>query len=580
MKYWLYVFLCLFAFTFCLQAKDRKTKEVRLKLVQTSDVHGNFYPYDFIRRQEGKGSLARVSAYVKEMRASYGKNLLLMDNGDILQGQPTAYYYNFIDTVSVHLTAQMLNYMGYDAGSMGNHDVETGHPVYDRWVSQCTFPVLGANVVRVSDGKPYLKPYVMMEREGVRIAILGMITPAVPNWLPEKLWEGLRFDDMEETARKWMPILREQEKADVVIGLFHAGTSPVVVSGKYRENASVTVARQVPGFDVVFAGHDHRRHCYKVENTAGNSVLIMDPGSRATVVSAVDIRLELKKGKVTGRQLEGALVDMDTYEPDADFMHRFAAQREEVQRFVSKEIGTLTQCISTKPAYFGPSAFVDLIHGMQLKLTGADVSFVAPLSLVAEIPAGRVTVADMFNLYKYENMLYTMRLSGREIKGMLEMSYAMWTNQMKSADDHLLLMEQSDGGKYRFVNFSYNFDSAAGIYYEVDVTKPVGEKVTILRMADGRSFDEQAYYKVALNSYRGNGGGELLTKGAGIPHDELSTRILDSTDKDLRYYLMSYIEQQQMLNPQPLHQWRFVPEEWTGPAAERDYRLLFGEEKD
>lgn len=576
MKHLVYIFVCLFAFTGCSLNKE---KEVRLKLVQTSDVHGNFYPYDFIRKRDGEGGLSRVSAYVKEMRKDYGKNLLLMDNGDLLQGQPTAYYYNFIDTVSVHLMAQMLNYMGYDAASMGNHDVETGHSVYDRWASQCKFPVLGANIVRESDGEPYLKPYLVVKRNGLRIAILGMITPAVPNWLPEKLWKGLRFEDMEETARRWMPVLRDKEKADIVIGLFHAGVNPVLVSEQYRENASVTVAQQVPGFDVVFAGHDHQTHCYKVENVEGDSVLIMDPGSRANVVSSVDLVLKVRKGKVVSKDVTGELVDMNQYAPDEEFMQKFATQREEVQHFVSKEIGTFTNGITTKQAYFGPSAFVDFIHEMQLKLTGADVSFVAPLSLAAEIPAGKVTVADMFNLYRYENMLYTMRLSGKEIKGMLEMSYAMWTNQMKNANDHLLLLEQNKKGKYQFVNFSYNFDSAAGIYYTVDVTKPAGSKVIIEKMADGRPFDENAYYKVALNSYRGNGGGELLTKGAGIPHDQLTERILDSTDKDLRYYMMEYIEQQQTLDPKPLNQWKFIPEKWVKPAAERDYRLLFGDNK-
>lgn len=127
-----------------------------------------------------------------------------------------------------------------------------------------------------------------------------------------------------------------------------------------------------------------------------------------------------------------------------------------------------------------------------------------------------------------------------------------------------------------FRNFSYNFDSAAGIVYTVDVTKPVGEKVNIISMADGSPFDMGKRYKVALNSYRGNGGGELLTKGAGIPQDKLKERILYSTDKDLRFYLMQYIEQKGVIDPQALGQWKFIPEEWTVPASRRDYELLFG----
>lgn len=228
-------------------------KVVRLKIVETSDVHGNFYPYDFIRRQPASGSLARVQAFVRQERLRYGDNLILLDNGDILQGQPSAYYYNYMDTVSPHLTAEMQNYMDYDAGTVGNHDIETGRAVFDRWAADCRFPVLGANVIDLSTGRPHFKPYVMLEREGVRIAILGMITPAIPMWLSENLWPGLSFEDMEATARRWMPVIREQEKPDLIIGLFHAGKKAVLMGGKYRDNASVEVACNVPGFDVVLA---------------------------------------------------------------------------------------------------------------------------------------------------------------------------------------------------------------------------------------------------------------------------------------------------------------------------------------
>ena len=192
-----FIIVLLFAFSLYLQAQIR---EVKLKFVETSDVHGNYYPYNFIEDKAWNGSLARVHAFVEKKREIYKDNLILVDNGDILQGQPTAYYYNFIDTVSIHLTADMMNYMGYNVGNMGNHDVEPGHAVYDRWIKECNFPVLGANIVRVSDGTPYLKPYEIIVRDGVKIAILGMITPAIPTWLPEALWQGLRFDDMEETA--------------------------------------------------------------------------------------------------------------------------------------------------------------------------------------------------------------------------------------------------------------------------------------------------------------------------------------------------------------------------------------------
>lgn len=555
-----------------------QTKEVKLKFIETSDIHGNYFPYNFITKESWSGSLARVYSFVEKEREKYKENLLLLDNGDILQGQPTAYYYNFIDTVSTHIAADIMNFMKYDAGNMGNHDVEAGHSVYDRWISACDFPVLGANIVYSSDGSNYLKPYQVFIRDSVKIVVLGMITPAVPTWLPERLWEGLSFEDMEETARKWMKFIRTEEKPDLVVGLFHSGRDAIRVAGLYNENASEEVAQKVPGFDIVFMGHDHLRSCYKVANVEGDSVLIIDPANNGKVVADVEVTLKWKDGALENKEITGVLTPVESYGVSGEFMQRFNSQYETVENFVSKKIGTFAESISTEPAYFGPSAFIDLIHTLQLALTNADVSFAAPLSFRSEIKKGDITVGDLFNLYKYENMLYVMELSGKEIRNFLEMSYAMWTNQMKSPHDHLLLFKEAFGEDERqtFKNYSFNFDSAAGIIYTVDVTKPQGRKVHVVSMADGTPFEESRLYKVALNSYRGNGGGELLTKGAGIPQDNLAGRIIFSTHRDLRYYLMEYIENRGMINPIPLYQWKFIPEDWVVPAAKRDYKLLFG----
>lgn len=568
----------IFALTSLLLAQER---EVKLKILQTSDVHGSYYSYDFTRRQEAAGSLAHVYSLVQKEREVYGDNLILLDDGDILQGQPTAYYHNYIDTVSPHLAAEMMNFMSYDAGNMGNHDVETGRDVFDRWAGDCRFPILSANMVDSATGNPHFKPYEVLERDGVKIVVLGMITPAVPVWLSESLWRGLRFDDMEETARKWMKIIRKKEKPDLVVGLFHAGSDAKLMGGRYRDNASVEVARNVPGFDVVLMGHDHTRACQKVCNVAGDSVLVINPASKGLLVSNVDVTLKLRKGKVVGKKIEGALSETEGYGVSEAFMQRFAPECETVRTFVSKKIGTITKDISTRPAYFGPSAFIDFIHELQLAISGADISLAAPLSYDAEIRKGDIFVNDMFNLYKYENMLYTMRLTGREIHGALEMSYDLWTNRMESPDDHILLFDEKrgEGDKARasFKNFSFNFDSAAGILYTVDVTKPRGERVTILSLADGTPFEMDRMYKVAVNSYRGNGGGELLTQGAGISQDELKGRVITSTDKDLRYYLMQYIERKKVIEPRALNQWKFIPEAWAKPAMERDYEFLFGQ---
>lgn len=551
---------------------------IKLKIVQTSDIHGNFFPYDFINRKAWGGSLARVHAFAEEQRKTFGENLILLDNGDILQGQPSVYYYNFIDTVSSHLCADMLNFMRYDAANMGNHDIETGHAVYDRWVKECNFPVLGANIIDTKTGAPYLPPYKIIERDGIKIAVLGLITPAIPAWLAENLWEGLQFEDMETSARKWVKIIQEKEKPDILIGLFHSGRDASKNTGKWNENASLTVAQNVPGFHIVLMGHDHRQFCQNVPNCEGNYVMAVNPGSNGNAVSDIDITIT-KNGNETNMNIDARLTDMNKYEPSQEFMAHFKKQYDDVDNFVKQKIGTITASLDTRPAYFGSSAFIDFIHTLQLAISGADISFAAPLSFDATIDKGDIYMSDMFNLYKYENMLYVMELTGKEIKDYLEYSYSIWTRQMTSPDDSLLLLKditpEEDKSHAIFANPSYNFDSAAGIIYTVDVTKPQGEKISISSMDDGTPFLMDKTYKVAINSYRGNGGGELLTRGAGIPQDQLHARIVFSTDKDLRFYLMEYIRKQGTLSPKALNQWRFIPDEWVKQAAKRDYDLLF-----
>lgn len=561
---------------------NAEKRQVKVRIIETSDVHGNFFPYDFINRQPGTGSLARVHSAVENARKELGKeNVILVDNGDILQGQPTAYYYNFIDTVSPHVASEMMDFMGYDLATLGNHDIETGHEVYDRWIKTSGHTVLGANIIDTRTGKPYVDPYKIIERNGLKIAFLGMITPGIPGWLPENLWEGLKFEEMLPSARKWVSYIRTYEKPDVIIGLFHSGRDHTKTTGDVIENASVLVAEEVPGFDVVMMGHDHSKYLDFVKNSDGRNVLVGNPANNADLLLTVDIEAEIDEtGKVGDLVIKGDISTVNNLSPSAEFMDRFEPQRKAVEDFVGRNIGELTVPMSTRNAYFGPSAFVDFIHSLQLAISGAQISMAAPLTFDATIPEGKISVSDMFNLYKYENMLYTMRLTGTEIKNYLEMSYDMWTRQMTSADDHLLNLRDTEANDMSHTGFrhpSYNFDSAAGIIYTVDVTKPKGEKITIISMADGTPFAPEKEYTVAINSYRGNGGGNLLTEGAGISKEDLKKRIVKSTDKDLRYYMMKYIEQQNTLTPKALNQWKFIPEDIVAPAAGRDRALLFND---
>jgi 2',3'-cyclic-nucleotide 2'-phosphodiesterase / 3'-nucleotidase len=555
-------------------------------IIETTDVHGVILPYDFIEKVKLNFSMASSFSYIRKIRKEKDATILL-DDGDNLQGQPEVYYYNYIDTVRPHFVSEVMNYMGYDAATVGNHDVEAGHAVYDRLVRDDRFPLLAANAVDIKTGRPYFKPYRMLEKDGIKIAVFGMVTPAIPEWLPPLLYSGIEFKDMVETARKWMPLILN-EKPDLVIGLFHSGwdraDAVLKLTDNLNENGSAAVAYNVPGFDIIFTGHDHKAANEKFVNMAGDTVLILNGGSRSEKLAEADITFYTRK--INGKRhfkMTGKLLNVSDFKPDPEFIEKFRPQFKEVDEYVNRPIGNSAATISSRDSYFGSSAFVDMIHSIQLSITGADISFAAPLSFDVQIRKGKVTVGDMFKLYRFENMLYTMSLSGDEIKKYLEYSYSEWLNTMKGPDDLLLKLRVGRNGKtvmsddkVWFKNQPYNFDSAAGIDYIVDVSRPDGDRVKITGFTDGRPFERNKLYKVAVNSYRGNGGGGHFKEGAGISGKELRKRLISSTERDLRYYMLKAIGEKRTIDPVALNNWKIVPEKWVKKAKSAEYPLLFG----
>jgi 2',3'-cyclic-nucleotide 2'-phosphodiesterase / 3'-nucleotidase len=561
-----------------------EAQTIKLKIIQTTDEHGAIFPYDFTDMKEIKSSLAQISTYLKDERSKNDQEVVVLSGGDILQGTPAVYYFNYEKIKVRHLYADVMNYMKYDAGAVGNHDIETGHAVYDRFKKQINFPWLAANAVEIKSGKPYFTPYTIIKRNKLRIAILGLITPHIPNWLPTQLWKGIKWEDMIASAQKWIRIIKQKEKPDMIIGLFHSGVDPTYGDQKadetLNENASRLVAEQVPGFDVVFVGHDHHGWNTRVTNVEGKTVNILGGTSGARDAAVANFTLTYDPiSKKWNKEIIGEIVESKNYLPDNEFLLKFQEQFDEVKNYVQRSIGTFTKTLTSRDALYGPSEFTDLINQVQLELTKADISFTASLSMTASIDEGKVEVGKMFKLYRYENFLYTVELTGKEIKDYLEFTAKIWFCQMKSENDHLLNFATDENGNIKIEQRSgfpllkyqsYNFDCAAGINYILDVSKPAGERITILSLSSGQSFDQNKKYKVAINSYRGNGGGGHLIQGVGLSKEELNKRIITSTDKDLRYYMMKWIEKRKTVTPQLIGNWKVIPEEWWLKGKEKD----------
>jgi 2',3'-cyclic-nucleotide 2'-phosphodiesterase/3'-nucleotidase len=602
------LFLILAFATAGMAAAQASPDKLSLTFIETTDIHGALFPYNFIKAAPMGNSLAQIATIVATERAKSGRELVLLDDGDALQGQPTVYYYNFQKTDAPHVWGQALNYLGYDAVGVGNHDIEAGHEVYDKLYKEVKAPVLCANAVR-ADGAPYFKPYTVIVRKGVKIAVLGMITPKIPDWLPPQFWSGMTFEDMVATAKKWVPIIQEKEKPDLLVGLFHAGVD-YSYGGTTRdtpsnENAAQLVAELVPGFDLVFAGHDHAgwdgqgwdpvaKKKIDVKGPDGRSVYIF--GARNAAASVAYVAVDLSRDKKTGRWnkvVTGYQLPTEGIAADKAFLAKFQGAYDEVRAWVDRPVGKLAGKITTRDSMFGDSAFVDLIHRIQLELSAdpamglkkAQISFAAPLTFDATIPSsadGTMYVRDMFNLYQYENFLYTMDLTGQQIKDFLEYSYKSWLATMPNEGNHLIALTKDKDGKTVTAAPSYNYDSAAGIVYTVDVTKPAGSRVSIAGLADGGAFDLGATYTVAINSYRGQGGGGHLTAGAGL--DKASVQKLKfvngATTKDLRFYLLKWFEKQQgAVRVDALGTWRILPEDLAAAGRAVDYPILYPEKK-
>lgn len=548
-------------------------KEVEIRIIHTTDVHGNLFTQDYINGTPMTGGMARLSTLMKEVRQQ-SPQALLLDGGDILQGEPITYYSNYIDTLKPNAVAVAMNYLKYDAATIGNHDVEPGHQTYDKFVQDATFPLLGANVINTKTGQPYFSPYKIFEQDGIRTLVIGFTTPAIPQWLPEHLWSGMRFDDVVESAKVWIPKLLKDEKPDVLIAMLHSGL--VNDNEDYLENAGEVLAQEVSGIDLILLGHDHRQANKWIKRSPTDSVLLLNPANHLDWAS--DIRIKVKKtrdGQIK-KQISASFADVNQYEADPEYSKALESYEQGVISFLGRKIGTLSDSVRAIDALRGASLYLNVVHQMQLYTAKADISFAAPLSIKTEIPSGDIYVRDLFKWCPFSNYLYTMELTGAEIKGYLEHSYGGWAAQMTSPESRLIAMcpDAKAGDKYKTLIPTYNFSSAYGLDYTVDVTKPAGKRVAITQLSNGQAFDLKKTYRVAVNSYRAGGAGGMLTVGAGIPKEALKGRIVAASQYDQFFSLLKYFEHEGTVKPSQATNWQFVPSAWVDQAAPRDIRFI------
>ena len=569
------IFLAASAIASCCGPKDG---EYTFRLLTTNDVHGRYFDSLYVA-DETVNALTNIAWYADSIRTADGPdNVILLDAGDCLQGDNAAYYFNYIDTASTHLYARMTEYIGYDAVVVGNHDIETGHKVYDRMVRTMKVPFLAANAIRTDDGKPYFQEYVTLKRHGLNITVIGFTNPNIKSWLSPGLWEGMTFESLIPMAQETVDRVVAKEKSDVVIVAVHAGTG--AGDGAVLESQGLDLFQSLRGVDFVVTAHDHRPVTYQ-----NDSICLINAGSHCRNLGVGTVTLKVENGEVVSRSLKAELLPVDKKNVDVKMHEVFREDFEAVKAFTLKEVGQLRTDLRTRDAYSGMSDYLNLIHTLSLGCTPAQISFAAPLTFNGFIESGTLVYNDLFTIYPYENQLFVVRMSGKEIKDYLEYSYNAWINTVSSSDDRLLkITDRPDprtGQKsWSFINRSYNFDSAGGLVYTVDVTQPYGQRVTVESLADGSAFEESSEYNVAMTSYRASGGGSIMREGAGIDTDNIASRVV-AYHPEIREILYDYlmnngeISPEKIGDPAVIGHWKFIPESLAEKALQRDMDLLF-----
>ena len=555
------------------------------ELICTTDVHGSVLNADFMHESTDVVSLANVMTYLRMARETPNQEVILLDNGDLLQGNPSMYYYNVRAIRDEHLATRVAQYMGYDAINLGNHDFECGEGIYyDHICKRCSATLLCANEIDTRTKKPMFKPYKVIERGGFRIAVLGLTHAGVTHWLSKAMFPHLQFSPMTESARYWIPKIRHDVNPDMLVVMFHCGadkTEFIDDKGETYIDGVEEVVSQFSNIDLVIIGHDHKYRNGKIADANGDSIPVVQPRPYAQQLASVKFTLTHGITGTTIKYGDIELIDSKRYIPDAGYCRTFRGAQDSIENYLNNQIAELPYELDSRSSLVGPSNAMDFIHSVQLEKTGAEISLACAVTSFHNIPAGKFCTRQIFDIYEYENQITKMWMTGEEVKQFLEYGYGKQFGQMLSNKDHVLNFRTDRHGQILMGNFGpeleipqYNFVSAAGINYTVDISKPAGSRVTIRSMADGVHFDPYRRYYVVLSSYQASGGGGFVTKGLGWNDEDIRYHTVKESTKDMRYFIAQYIRSNNFeLSPQLGH-WEVIPHDLWLKNKEQDIDIL------
>jgi 2',3'-cyclic-nucleotide 2'-phosphodiesterase/3'-nucleotidase len=480
------------------------SKEMNITILETSDLHGHILPIHYANNSYNEVGLAKVAAFIHQERLAC-PNILLVDNGDLIQGTPLAYHHAKIDNSPCNPMVLCLNELDYDAAVLGNHEFNYGKEVLGKAIKESHFPWLAANVVDKHTGEPYYgKPYLVKELQyGVRIGLLGLTTSYIPNWENPGNIDAFDFRDVVETAHKWVRYLREAERVDVVVVAYHGGLEKDIESGMPSEpltgeNQGYRLCEEVEGIDVLLTGHQHRAIAAEV-----NGVAVLQPGHQGSHLGKATLQLAFKEGRWLVMHKATELLPVKDILPSNDILDLVQTYESKTQKWLDLPIGQSTGDMSiTDPMAVRTrdNALIEFINKVQMYYAGVNISNTALFDNQSRGFKPNITVRDVVSNYIYPNTLKVIRVTGQDIKDALEQSAAYFADY--------------DGESYKVSKaFSapkpqhYNYDMWEGIDYRINISLPLGSRVTMLYY-EGQPIDLNASFDVAMNNYRAGGGGE------------------------------------------------------------------------
>ncbi|MFC3687168.1 bifunctional metallophosphatase/5'-nucleotidase [Aquipuribacter hungaricus] len=542
-----------------------RTDDLELTLLATTDLHGRVQDWDYFKdapyteRSGDATGLARVGSVVDAVRAERGEDsVLVVDNGDFLQGTPLTYFYAKQEPVTEtgleHPMAAAYDAIGYDAQVVGNHEYNYGLDLLQDYTEDVDHPVLGANVIDATTGQPYHQPYTLQRmkvpgHQPVTVGIIGLTTPGSAIWDKGNVEGRVEFLDMVETARRWVPVV--DARADVVVVLSHAGTGGTSSYGPElpTENPSDVIARTVPGIDAMVVGHSHRDVPSQVvvNEVSGEDVLLTQPYRWGGSVSRVDLSLEKVRGRWDVASATATAIRTKDYPEDPEVLAATAEQHRTAVAYVNQVVATSTEELSARTSRYEDTAILDFIQQVQTEtvegaLEGTDradlpvLSVAAPFSRDAVFPQGDVTIRDIAGLYVFDNTLEAVELTGAQVRDYLEASAGRYFVQVPATGPVDPETITGSAGQP-----DYNYDILSGVEYDIDVSRPAGDRITRLVQADGTAVEDDERFVVAVNNYRRSGGGNF-------PH-VATAPVVYNEQLEIRQLLIEWAQERGVIDP-------------------------------